>query len=752
MKRLRAVFRLLLILALVSLPGASGPAGNGTAAWSNTAEPPQIPIGYDAFLRWDQWPVLRIGVRAYMRSTFDRTGGNHFADAAHYIRQLDDQHSVALDEAGPGILWFVRHNHWHGSPWSYTVDGRETIVQESSTPDPTQPVENSIFLPQHLFPSGLTYTWSVTKGADLSWVPMPFEKNLQLAYGRTRYGTGYFILWKLMPGLMNISQPLRGWTTNAVPPAEVLQLLQRSGTDIAPPPPECFQTNGRVSLAAYETKTLTLLQNAPSMIRRLAFLVPERVAENFLRARLRIWWDEREQPSIDAPVGLFFGTASLMRDEGQEFIVKSFPMTVRLADGAFEFATYFPMPFLKSARVELAENSGKTLANIEWSLRAQPYIGPANAVGRFHATHRDFPFPERGKELVLLDTRQTEGGGDWCGHLVGTTYQFTKSGKLGTLEGDPRFFFDDSLSPQAQGTGSEEWGGGGDYWGGRTMTLPFAGHPVGRPPDKQKTDLDRIHSAYRFLLTDLMPFGRNALITLEHGGQNESTEHYETVTYWYGVNQPGLILTDEFDVGNAADEKLHDYRSPDATAPEKLSSRFELGVDHLPVRGGRSSTEIFPEITDDGRRTKTWSEFTLKLSTNNLGVLLRRRLDLHYPNQKARVLVSKADGAPDWQEAGTWYTAGGNPAVFGDPLVVPKDKLKVHPELAPPAHVVWPSNRRWREDEFMLPRHLTQGRDLIRLRIEFQPVGLPLFPGHPVAEEAWTEFRYQAYCFVMPQK
>jgi hypothetical protein len=123
------------------------------------------------------------------------------------------------------------------------------------------------------------------------------------------------------------------------------------------------------------------------------------------------------------------------------------------------------------------------------------------------------------------------------------------------------------------------------------------------------------------------------------------------------------VLTDEFDVGNSADEKLHAYSSPDATAPEKLSSRFELGVDHLPARSGEGSrTEIFPEITDDGRRTKTWSEFTLKLSTNNLGVLLRRRLDLHYPNQKAHVFVSQTEGEPDWQEAGTWYTAGGNPA------------------------------------------------------------------------------------------
>lgn len=716
-----------------------------------TSEPPVIPIGYDAFLQWEKWPTLRLGVRAYMRSTFDRTGGNHFADAAHFIRQTDDQHSVALDEQGPGILWFVRHNHWHGSPWSYTVDGRELIVRESSTADPLKPVENSVFLPENLFPSGLTYTWSVTKGADLSWVPISFEKNLQIAYGRTRYGTGYFILWKLMPGMTNLSRMPGSWSTNDIPPKEVLELLQRSGGDIAAPASQCAETNGEFSLGAYESKTLVRIDGPAETIRRLAFHVSEESAEAFRQARLRIWWDGGSHPSVDAPLGLFFGTASLMRDEGQEFIVKSFPMTVRYADKAFEFATYFPMPFLKSARIELTEATGGSLHGIAWSLRTQPFTGPANSVGQFHATYRDFPSPSRGEDLVLLDTTQTEGGGNWSGHLVGTTFQFTTSGKLGTLEGDPRFFFDDSFSPQAQGTGSEEWGGGGDYWGGRAMTLPFAGHPVGRPENQQKTAVDRVHSAYRFLLTDLMPFGRNARITLEHGAENTSTDHYATVTYWYGLNQPSLVLTDEFDVGSGTDEKRHDYKSPDASPAERLSSRFELGMDRLPIPGTDRHVEIFPEISDDGRHTRTFSEFTLKLATNNLGVLLRRRLDLNFPNQKARVLVSAAEGEPNWQEAGTWYTAGGNPAVFGDPLGLPKEQLKEHPELAAPAHIVWPSNRRWREDEFMLSRKLTEGRPMIRVRLEFQPVDLPLFTGHPKAEEAWTEFRYRAYCFVMPK-
>ena len=81
--------------------------------------------------------------------------------------------------------------------------------------------------------------------------------------------------------------------------------------------------------------------------------------------------------------------------------------------------------------------------------------------------------------MVYLDTKGIEGSEDWSGSFVGNSFIFSHNGFLGTLEADPRFFFDDSQSPQAYGTGTEEWGGGGDYWGGLNMTLPLAGHPCG---------------------------------------------------------------------------------------------------------------------------------------------------------------------------------------------------------------------------------------------------------------------------------
>jgi hypothetical protein len=61
------------------------------------------------------------------------------------------------------------------------------------------------------------------------------------------------------------------------------------------------------------------------------------------------------------------------------------------------------------------------------------------------------------------------------------------------------------------------------------------------------------------------------------------------------------------------------------------------------------------------------------------------------------------------------------------------------------------SNRRFRDDEFLVPRDLTAGRSAIRIRVKFTPVEIPLLPGRPVDELAWSEMRYKAYCYVMPE-
>jgi hypothetical protein len=716
-------------------------------AGARTEEPPTIPIGLDAYRHWERWPYQRIGARAYLRSTYDRQGGNESADASHFLYQERDDFNVTLDVEGPGVLTFARYNHWHGSPWHYEVDGTDHLVQESSSADPTRPVPNSVFLPERLFPNPLTWTWSVTRGADLMGVPIPFERSFRMAYSRTRYGTGYYIFHQYVPGA-KLSHPIRAWDARTPPDLDVLKLINRAGTDLAPVPGTLAgdrvgvrRQEGVMTLRAGETMELTRLAGAPAMVRALELSAPKASALALGRARLRVTWDDRPHASIDAPVALFYGAGTLYNRDGREYLVKGFPVHIRYDDRRVHLACDFPMPYFRSARIELV-GPVEAVPDARWSVRTTPYRDPANHVAYFHATYADHgPRPEPGKDLVLLDTRTAEGGGDWAGHLVGTSFIFSHNANLTTLEGDPRFFFDDSQTPQAQGTGTEEWAGGGDYWGGRNMTLPFAGHPTGaRDARSARSDEDKIESAYRFLLEDLMPFGKNARICLEHGGTNESSEHYETVTYWYGAPGAALVLTDEFRVGDPASEAAHRYVSPDASPPRDITSRYEWGPDRVQGR------EVYPAHTDRGRTTIGTSEFTLKVDPKNWGVLLRRKLDYAYPNQRALVDVADASagregGALNWERAGVWYLAGSNTCVYSDPKG----------ELGATLHHVRTSNRRFRDDEFLLPLALTAGRSAVRVRVRFTPVRRPLFPGYPLPELTWSELRYTAYSYVLPE-
>lgn len=853
-------------------------------------------MGLDAYRDLGHWPLQRIGIRAHLRSTYDRTGHNHTADASHYLYQVSEDFNVTLDVEGTGILYFVRTNRWHGSPWHYEIDGHDHVVAETTTPNPLVPLADPVFVPNELFPAPLTYTYATTKGADLNWVPLAFNTRLRLAYSRTFYGTGYYIYH-----LHTKQSGQIAWDGKTPPDQNLLAQLSNAGEDIAPKDLAWHEKS--TSLRPGQQLTLLQLDNGPAVVRKLCFSLPVENARDFGNARFVVTWDDRPLPSIDAPINLFFGAGTLHNPEGKQWLVKALPASIRFDAERAHLACYIPMPFFRGARIQLhASAEGRQIDDIRIAVGTEPCRLPANHLGYLHATYRNHGEPAVGHDLVFLDTQGEEGAETWSGSLIGTSFIFTHRNILTTLEGDPRFYFDDSNTPQVQGTGTEEWGGGGDYWGGRTMTLPLVGHPTGIVNrDAARHDDDLIHSAYRFLLADLMPFGKRARVCFEHGGENESLEHYESVTFWYGLPSPSLILTDTLNVGDPDSEAAHNYLSPEATDPYTVRSRYEWGPDHLPVaiarplaepadyvdfvfdapagdydlwieakvgaelfdaavwvqvnddigtstlkpeymgslgiqnaggspgqygfttglrpasrvhlpdsgrqalriqprhgqmvfrrillgpeikrrpatdfepgandrllttaqvrdhagayaiknmagvESGREmiltkipeTVEIFPEQEMAGRRTETTSTLTLAIESDNHGVLLRRTLDYQFANQRARVLLEHEG---DWQHAGYWYLAGSNTVYHSFPWA--------EGELAPTRPVVITSNRRFRDDEFLLPAELTRGKDRLRLRFEFAPRNPPLLPGQPPAPTAWTEFAYHAYCYVMPR-
>jgi hypothetical protein len=714
----RAIAVACLVAPALAVACGSPSRGGGDAGSAAEPDDPTIPVGFDAYRQWDRWPYLRLATRTSMRSTYDRGGGNEGADASHFLR-VTPTRAVALDVEGTGVLAFSRYNHSHGSPWHYLVDGQDMAVDESA------------FTAAGLFPRPLAYTSSSTAGADVIGVPMPFERSLEIDYEHTTYGTGYFVVQLFPRGARNVSQPIAAYPA-AAPPQDVVDLVGRAGQDLSPP--DAALQTGAAGLAA--TGAVTLFDApGPATLRALRLTVPVADAAALGAATLRVTWDDRKVPSIEAPVSLFFGAGSLYNRASKEYLVKAFPVSVRFTGGRVILATYFPMPFFRRARVELV-GGGRAVPSVAWEARTVPYRDPTNWAGYLHATYVDQGTPTPGVDLTLLDTTRAEGTSDWCGHVVGTSFVFSDQGNLTTLEGDPRFFFDDSQTPQVQGTGTEEWGGGGDYWeGGQTTTLPFFGHPVGAPSSaSSQTADDAIESAYRFLLADLMPFGRNARVQLEHGGVDDSVEHYRTVAYWYGLPGACLVPTDTLHVGDTADEARHRYLSATASAVDAVSSRYEWGVDQV------AGAVVYPETQDTGRHMTGTTEFSIAIQPKNFGVLLRRKLDYAYPDQRAEVFVADDTPGAPFADAGVWYLAGSNTCVYSNPISEP-------PAIQP---TVETSNRRWRDDEFLVPRSMTDGRSGLRVRIVYAPRSAPLAPDAGPSPSAWSEFRYSAYVWTLP--
>jgi hypothetical protein len=123
---------------------------------------------------------------------------------------------------------------------------------------------------------------------------------------------------------------------------------------------------------------------------------------------------------------------------------------------------------------------------------------------------------------------------------------------------------------------------------------------------------------------------------------------------------------------------------------------------------------------------------------------LRRTLDYSFPNQTAEVYIADAGNSQntEWKLAGTWYLAGSNTCIYSDPPGELENRLLRTKT----------SNRRFRDDEFMIPASLTANRSAIRIRVKFIPNDQELFPGFPFPKKsAWSELRYDVYSYILPE-
>jgi len=282
-------------------------------------------------------------------------------------------------------------------------------------------------------------------------------------------------------------------------------------------------------------ETLILLDEpGPGTITHIWITIADDEQFHLKKLVLRMYWDAEETPSVEAPIGDFFGLGN-----GEYFRYESAVLAVA-SDKALN--SFFPMPFLKHARITVT-NEGKQRVdafyfNIDYQAHAKPL--PLDTL-YFHAQYRQ-AYPASGwtnqwhsNGDPLVDGKKNltgEGNYVWLeargkGHFVGVTMSVLQNQDNWWGEGDDMFFIDGESLPSINGTGSEDYFLGA--WGfGRPFSYATYGAPVvGSEFAGSRT------SVYRFHLDSPIPFNKSLKATIEHGHANHRSDNYSSVAYWY---------------------------------------------------------------------------------------------------------------------------------------------------------------------------------------------------------------------------
>ncbi|MEP6754287.1 MAG: glycoside hydrolase family 172 protein [Chthonomonadales bacterium] len=261
-------------------------------------------------------------------------------------------------------------------------------------------------------------------------------------------------------------------------------------------------------------ETLTLLDyNGAGIIRRFwVTIAPRSDMQIHRQAIIRMYWDGETNPSVEAPIGDFFGVGF---GEQKDFI------STPLNETSGGYNCYWPMPFHKSAKWTITNMSSKRIDAFYYNIDFVGYDKLDKDMRHFHAQfNRENP-TEKGKNYTILDA---EGDGHFVGTLL--NMQNRRGHGFGFLEGDEMFYFDGETKPSVNGTGTEDYFSSGWYFDRGPYSAPYHGVTI------LDAKMGRV-SAYRWHIEDAMPFHKSLKATIEHGNENDHEADYSSVAFWY---------------------------------------------------------------------------------------------------------------------------------------------------------------------------------------------------------------------------
>jgi hypothetical protein len=250
---------------------------------------------------------------------------------------------------------------------------------------------------------------------------------------------------------------------------------------------------------------------------------------------LRMYWDGESQPSVQAPIGDFFG-----QGWGEKYNYSSLPLAAGPQGGA-ALVCYFPMPYARGARITIENDSDQNIGAFYYYVDYEEYKALPGDTGRFHAwwNHQITGAPAEGEnewETLGKAGINTTGANNYlfmettgAGQYVGVNYYVNCPSPMWYGEGDDMFFIDGESWPSSlHGTGTE------DYFNMSWCPKQTYAHPY-YGLARVNTDsgwMGRTH-CYRFHIQDPVRFTKSLRATIEHGHNNVMTQEMSSVAYWY---------------------------------------------------------------------------------------------------------------------------------------------------------------------------------------------------------------------------
>jgi hypothetical protein len=282
--------------------------------------------------------------------------------------------------------------------------------------------------------------------------------------------------------------------------------------------------------------TLTVLDvDGPGTIAHIWFTIADSEPYHLKRIVLRMYWDGETEPSVETPIGDFFGLGLGEYHEWQSELLS--------VGNDNSLNSFFPMPFAHHARITVTNEGQQPILAFYYNIDYRTYSHPLPAgTLYFHAQYRQAQ-PNHGwtndwktnQDPLVNDKTNLDGKDNYVwmeakghGQYVGVTMSVLQNQDMWWGEGDDMFFIDGSKTPDIVGTGSEDYFLGAWDFGGKPFSYQLYGAPVVGPELAGSRS-----SVYRFHLAQPIPFSTSFTATIEHGNANHRSDNYYSVAYWY---------------------------------------------------------------------------------------------------------------------------------------------------------------------------------------------------------------------------